>query len=193
MNNPKTIVGLIAVTLTFIGYVPYIWTIVKGKTKPHIYSWLVWVLNAFIIFALQITHGAGAGAFVTLAAGLMCLTVLILTVVRKGKSDITLTDTIFLSLALVALVIWLFAKQPLLSAVLVMAVDLLGFVPTIRKSWIKPFSETPIFYGINTFRFALTLVALQEYSIITVLYPGVWFLGNGLFTLMLLARRAVRL
>lgn len=189
MDGFKTTVGLVAVFLTFAGYVPYIRSILKNKTKPHIYSWFVWILDAFIIFALQITHGAGTGAFVTLAAGLMCLTVLVLTIIKKGKSEITLIDTIFLILACIALIIWLLAKQPLVSALLITSVDLLGLIPTVRKSWYKPYSETPYFYVLNTLRFALTLAALQEYSIITVLYPGVWLITNGLFTLMLVARR----
>jgi len=185
----KTILGIVAVIMTFVGYVPYISSIVKGKTKPHIYSWLVWSLDAFIIFILQITHGAGTGAFVTLAAGLMCSTVLVLTFIRKNKSAITTTDTTFLIFACIALAVWLFAKQPLISALLITLVDALGFIPTIRKSWIKPYSENITFYIIITIRFAFALIAVQNYSIITLLYPGVWFVANGLFLIMLTIRR----
>lgn len=185
----KTILGITAVILTFVGYSPYIWSIVKGKTKPHIYTWLVWMLDAFIIFALQITHGAGIGAFTTLAAGLLCLTVLVLTLAKKGKSEIKPIDTVFLVLAFIALAIWLFAKQPLVSALLITSVDLLGFVPTVRKSWYKPYSENVYFYIINSLRFVLALAALQEYSIITIIYPGVWLTVGGLFALMLVVRR----
>jgi hypothetical protein len=185
----KAVFSVLAIALTFVSYVPYVLSVIKKQTKPHIYSWLVWVLDAFIIFALQITHGAGTGAFVTLASGVMCLTVLILTIYKGVKSEIKLTDTIFLILACVALVIWLFAKQPLVSALLIMSVDLLGFVPTVCKSWIKPFSETPSFYALNTLRFGLALLALRDYSMITMIYPVVWLIAEGLFTFMLLARR----
>lgn len=189
MFGIKTILSLIAVILTFVGYFPYIRSIVKKQTKPHIYSWFTWSLDGFIIFGLQITHGAGPGSFVALAAGILALTVLILTILNKGKRDVTVTDTVFLVMALLALVIWLFAKQPLISAILIMTVDVLGFLPTVRKSWHKPFTENVSFYAINTVRFAIALVALQAYSIITVLYPGVWLIGNGLFTIMLVTRR----
>lgn len=189
MFDIKALLSLAAIVFTFVSYLPYLLSIGKKQTKPHIYSWLVWLLDAFIIFALQITHGAGTGAYVTLAAGLMCLLVLILTITKKGKSEITHLDTFFLILAIIALGIWLFAKQPLISALLITFVDFLGFVPTVRKSWKKPFSETPYFYAINTLRFVLAIVALQEYSIITIIYPGVWLVANGLFTTMLLVRR----
>lgn len=191
MESSKNILSILAVILTFIGYVPYIRSIIQKKTKPHIYSWFVWTLDGFIIFGLQITHGAGPSSFVAFSAGLLALTVILLTIVHKGKSDITLTDTMFTILALLALGIWLIAKQPLLSAVLIMLVDVLGFVPTIRKSWWKPYSENATFYIVNSIRFCIALFALKEYSIITVLYPGIWFLGNVLFTGMLFSRRKI--
>jgi len=189
MFGLKTIFSTIAIVLTFIGYVPYIRSILKKQTKPHIYSWFVWTLDGFIIFGLQITHGAGTGSYVAFAAGLLAFAVLILTLFNKGKRDITFSDTVFMVLALVALVIWLIAKQPLLSAILIMTVDVFGFFPTIRKTWNKPYSENIYFYLINTVRFGFGLAALQQYSVITILYPLVWVIGNGLFCLMLLVRR----
>lgn len=191
MDLFKNIFGFIAVILTFAGYAPYIKSILKKETKPHIYSWSVWLLDGLIIFALQVTHGAGAGAFVTLAAALMSLTVLILAFSHKGKRDIQTIDTVFLILALVALLVWFFAKQPLISTILIMTVDMLGFLPTIRKSWSQPYSENIIFYEVNVLRFILTVSALSEYSLITVLYPGVWLIVNLAFVVMLIVRRSI--
>jgi len=37
MQELKNIIGIIATLLVFIGYIPYIKDIVKGKTKPHIF------------------------------------------------------------------------------------------------------------------------------------------------------------
>jgi hypothetical protein len=191
MFEIKTILSLIAVILTFVGYAPYIRSLAKNHTKPHIYSWFIWSLDGFIIFALQFTHGAGPGSFVVLAASLLALTVLFLTILNKGKRDITLIDTIFTVLALLALIVWLFAKQPLISVILIMIVDVLGFLPTVRKSWHGPFTENAAFYAINVMRFAMALTALQAYSIITALYPAVWLIINALFTVMLVLRRKV--
>ena len=191
MFGIKEILSTIAVVLTFVGYFPYIRSVVRRQTMPHIYSWFIWSLDGFIIFGLQITHGAGPGSFVAFSAGLLSITVLVLTLFHKGKRDITPADTAFSICALVALVLWLYAKQPLLSAVLIMAVDVLGFVPTVRKSWLKPRSENITFYAVNTVRFVIALAALKEYSVITVLYPAVWFFGNAFFTAMLAVRRRI--
>lgn len=188
MPEIKFIVGVIAVLLTFIGYIPYLRDTIKGKTKPHIYTWLLWSLVTSIAFSLQISDKAGIGSLVTLAAAIVCF-IIFLFGLRIGKKDITLTDTIFFLLALVALVMWLFAKQPVIATIIVSATDMLAFAPTIRKSWNKPYSETLISYEINTLRFILAIFALQRYTIITSLYPITWVLANGLFSLLLIIRR----
>ena len=179
----------LAVILVFIGYIPYLRDVVKGKTIPHVYSWFLWAFVTAIAFALQISDAAGVGAFVTLAAATMCGVVFIFGLLKKGKRDITTIDTVFLILAFIALGMWLFAKQPVLSAILTTVIDILGFAPTIRKSWNKPYSETLSFYFLNTLRFALAVFSLERYTIITALYPSIWMLGNGLFALMLVMRR----
>lgn len=189
MYEAKNILGFIATALVLIGYIPYLRDIVKKKTKPHIYSWLLWSFVTFIAFALQVSGGAGSGAFVTLAAALMCFAVIILGFIYKSQVEIVKLDTVFLILAVLALCLWLIAKQPVLSIILTTLVDLFAFAPTVRKSWNKPYSETLVFYYLNSLRFGLATAALQRYTIITALYPITWLIANSLFALMLLSRR----
>lgn len=184
----KELLGTIAVILTFVGYVPYVRDILKGKTHPHIYSWFLWGLITIIIFALQMSDHAGPGAFVTLTAGVLCFFVLVLGI-KFGKKDITKLDTYLLVLTLIAVCVWLFAKQPLFSVILATLADLLAFIPTVRKSWNKPFSETLAHYQINSFRFILAILALSHYTVITALYPVTWMVANALFALVLVLRR----
>ncbi len=187
----KTVVGIIAIILTFIGYVPYIRDIISGKTKPHLYSWISWGLTGGIVFALQISNNAGSGAFVTLAAELACVLVILLTIKYKVLSKITITDKVFISLAFIALSFWLIADQPIVSAILLTTTDLLSFVPTIRKSWIAPNSETLSFYFLNILRFGLATLSLNNYTMVTMLYPITWFIANTLFVCMLVLRRKI--
>src|SRR5689334_17674042 len=118
MDNIKNIVGIIAVILTFSGYIPYTRDILRGKTKPHIFSWFLWGSVTLIVFALQLYGHAGTGAFVTLAAALMCFWVILLGFKYKSTSEIKKLDIVFIILALIAIGLWVIAKQPILSAVL---------------------------------------------------------------------------
>lgn len=188
MLEAKIIISIVAILLTFVGYVPYIRDTIKGKTKPHVYTWFIWGLVTAIAYGLQVSGGAGVGSWVTLAVAIICFFIFLLGL-RNGKKDITRLDTVFLISSFVALFLWLIVKQPVLSVILVSSIDLLGFVPTIRKSWNKPYSETLFTYELNAFRHGISLLALQQYSIVTWLYPGSWVLANALFSIILLVRR----
>lgn len=90
----KEIIGVIAVLLAFISYAPYIRDVIKGQTKPHVYSWFVWGFVSLIIFALQLSDGGGMGSYVTLSGAVIALLIFVLGM-RNGKRDITMTDTVF--------------------------------------------------------------------------------------------------
>lgn len=188
----KIVVGTIAIALTFLGYIPYIKDIIAGKTKPHLYSWISWGLVGAIVFALQLSNNAGAGAFVTLAAELACAVVIFLTIKYRVSSKITNTDKVFILLAFIALGFWLIAKKPIISAILLTLIDLLSFAPTVRKSWINPYSETLSFYFLNILRFGLVTLSLSNYTTVNLLYPITWFIANTLFVCMLFFRRRVK-
>lgn len=184
----KDFVGVAAVILTFVGYIPYIKDTLKRKTHPHIYTWFLWSLVTAIAFALQISAGAGFGSSVTLAAAIVCFLIFLLGL-RVGDKDITRFDTVLLLFALIAIAVWVFAKQPVISVILVSSIDMLSFIPTIRKSWKKPHTETLSSYIINTIRFGLAIYALKRYTIVTYLYPLTWVLANGVFSIYIFVRR----
>lgn len=188
MDNTKTILSIIAILLTFIGYMPYIRDTLRKKTTPHIYTWFIWGLVTTIAYGLQVSAGAGVGSWVTLAIAIICFFIFALGM-RNGKKDIAKSDTVFFILSFIALFLWLILSKPVLSVILVSSIDMLGFVPTIRKSWNKPYSETLFSYELNFFRHGLSVLALQQYSIVTWLYPVTWVVANGLFSIMLIIRR----
>ncbi len=67
MSDYKTLISIIAVLLTFGGYIPYILDTIRGKTTPHVYTWFIWALVTAIAFGLQVNAGAGVGSWVNLA------------------------------------------------------------------------------------------------------------------------------
>ncbi len=184
----KEIIGTIAVILTFIAYIPYYRDILKGKTRPHIYSWSLWSLLTILLVALQINGGAGPATWVTAAAGLLCGGVVVLSF-KNGKRDITASDTVVAILSLIAIGFWLIANQPMIAMLLAISADMLAFIPTVRKSWHQPHTETLSLYMTNAFRFFLALGAVETYTFLSVAWPIAWAVGNALFSIMLFVRR----
>lgn len=184
----KEILSIIAVLLTFVAYATYYRDILKGQTRPHIYSWSLWGLLTVLIVALQILGGAGPSTWVTASAGLLCVGVVILSL-KNGKRYITKSDTVVALLSLLAIVFWLVIKQPVASIILVVIADLLAFIPTVRKSWNHPETETLSLYAITTVRFGLAFFAIENYTILAALWPAAWLFANAAFSIMLIARR----
>jgi hypothetical protein len=188
MIDLKIVLVIVGVFLTFFVYVFYIRDILAGRTKPHVFSWLVWSITTGIIYALQVSAGAGSGSYITLALLAIVLLVFCLSL-KNGKKVIKKIDVVFLCLALLSVPLWLVVHQPVLSIILLCAIDLFGFMPTIRKSWNDPYSETLSLYVITVFRYGLGFFALAEYNIVTWLFPITWVFGNAVFATILIIRR----
>ena len=184
----KLIAGIVATILIFVAYIPYTLDTIKGKTRPHVFSFFLWSLLSYIVFAMQLQSGGGAGSWLTFLVGLI-VTILFVLGLKNGRRDIRSVDYIFLILTLLAIPLWLVAEQPVLSIILLSVIDMMAFVPTIRKSWVDPWSETLSMYLISGFRHALAIVALAEINIVTSLFLVVWTAANFLFVGMLIFRR----
>ena len=182
------LLSAVVILLTFAGYVPYIRDIFLGRTKPHAFTWFVVALTAFIAYGLQVEGGAGVGAWPMLVVSLVCVLVFVLSL-WKGTKDITKSDVIFLVLSLIALFLWLVVKQPILSILLITASEILSYVPTIRKSWKAPYSETLALYEVSAFRHGLAVFAVEKMNLLTALYPAAWALTNIIITVILILRR----
>lgn len=184
----KIFISIIGVILTFIGYVPYIRDVLKNKTTPHAFTWFIYTLVGFIALALQIKGGAGVGYWTLLAADIFCLIIFILSL-KFGTKDITISDVFFLILAFISLYLWLAINKPVWSVILATTTEILGFAPTIRKSWNNPNSETLFLYQTSALRQLLSIFSLQKINILTALYPFAWAVANGVFSLILVIRR----
>lgn len=185
----KSLLSALAVIMMIVGYIPYLRDTISGKTKPHVFSWVIGVIITAVAFGLQVGEKSGPGMYVTLSAGIIGGVITIFAFRNKDK-DITRFDWICLALATVSLVMWLFAQQPVISMLLVVATEVISFFPTIRKSWRAPHTETLSSYITNFFRFIIALLALNKYTFVAIGYPTTWLLLNGGFALMLIYRRS---
>lgn len=180
--------GIIAVAIGLIGYVPYFRTILNGKTKPHAFTWLVWGSLTAIAFAGQLAGGGGAGAWVTGFTALTSFIIFGFALVR-GVKDFPLTDWLCLLGCIVATVLWLVTEDPLTAVILITIIDAVAFIPTIRKSYSNPNSEPVLTYMLSGLKFLIGIIALEYLSLVTVLYPASLVAANSVFVLMLIVRR----
>lgn len=184
----KVIIGFAAIAVAVVSYVPYFRDVFAGKTKPHAFTWLVWAVLNGIAFAGQLHGDAGAGAWAVGFTTLVTFTIFLLAL-KKGEKDIRTFDWICLVGALLSLIPWIITNDPLISVILITIIDVFGFLPTVRKSILKPHQETLTTYALSTLKYGLVVIALQNYSLVTMLFPISIAILNGLFVILLIVRR----
>lgn len=179
---------IVAVIFAIIGNVPYLRDVIKGKVKPHPYTWLVWSLVSAVTFFGQVVKGAGIGAIPTGVAEAFTIIIFFFSL-RYGFKNIIRRDTYFLIFALLGIIPWILTKDPTISVIIVVSIDFIAFIPTLRKTWLYPSTENPLLYSMNVLRHALTLFSLQAYNIATTLHSIVMIITNSFMTWLLLRHR----
>lgn len=169
----KEILSAIAIALTFAAFVPYIRAILDGTTRPHVFSWVIWGSTTFVVFLAQIEGKAGVGAWPIGVSGSITLFIACLAYVRRADITITKSDWLFFISALSSLPLRYVTSDPLWAVVILTIVDVLGFGPTVRKAYSFPHSESLLFFALFAVRNVLVILALESYSVTTVLFPAV--------------------
>jgi hypothetical protein len=184
----KETVAIIASLLAIVGNVPYLRDIIKKKVQPHPYTWLVWSIVSCIIFFGQVAKGAGIGALPTAAAEIFTIIIFFFSL-RYGFKTIRKVDTVFLIIALLGIIPWLITKDPTVSVIIAVSIDLIAFIPTLRKTWTSPHTETPLLYSMNVVRHILMLISLQAYNIATMLHSIVMITTNTFMTFLIVRKK----
>lgn len=169
----KEILSGVAIALTLVAFVPYFRAIVRGTTKPHVFSWVIWGATTFVVFLAQLDGKGGAGAWPIGVSGSIALFIAFLAYVKRADIAITKTDWLFFVAAWSSLPLWYFMSDPLWAVVVLTAVDVLGFGPTVRKAYSFPHFESLPFFALFAARNVLVIMALETYSVTTVLFPAV--------------------
>ncbi|MFT5132386.1 MAG: hypothetical protein ACI9SC_000851 [Gammaproteobacteria bacterium] len=168
----KEIYSAIAIALTFIAYYPFIRSILKDELKPHVFSWIIWGMCTLVVFLAQLEGKGGVGAWPIGVSGSLSIVVAILAYIKRADITITRTDWLFFVSAMSSLPLWFFTSDPLWTVVILTTVDILGFGPTVRKAYSHPYSESLSFFALFMLRNLMVIMALENYSIVTVLFPA---------------------
>jgi hypothetical protein len=185
----KDVLAVIAAFIAIGGNVPYLRDAFRKRVRPHPYTWLVWTIVSGINFFGQLEKGAGIGALPAGVAEIFTICIFLFSL-QYGFKYVVRTDKYFLVAALLGLIPWIVSKDPTISVVVAVSIDLIAFVPTIRKTWQNPKTETPVLYGANVIRHVLTLFSLQAYNVATTLHSIAMIVTNSIMTAIILLRKS---
>src|SRR3990167_10674293 len=184
MSNLYEILGIIAGILALVGYIPYIYTTVRGKTRPNKATWIIWTVIGGLIAFSYLFEGDKNTIWLPLGYFIGPLIVAILSF-RFGYSEWTKLDIICLVVGGISIIPWIIADNAMFTLLINVFIDATGAIPTLVKTYREPETEDLtawfIFFVANT----LEIFAIEQWNL-AALYPVYLFILAGLMVLFIL-------
>ena len=180
--------GLTAAGLALVEPVPYVRDILRGHTRPYRVSWLIWSALGVVTFCAQVADG---GTWSVVAVGIQtAATILVFALsIGRGEGRVRPTDAALLLLASAGVLAWAVSTATVMATLLVIAVDVLGVVLMLPKTYRDPWSETRSSYVLATASGALSTVAVGAFDLGLALYPAYIACANGVTAVVITVAR----
>lgn len=163
--------------ISIIGAYAYIRDTLHGTTKPNRISWLMWAIAPLVGTAAAISAGADLWAtFRVFFSGFLPLIIFSASFVNpQSYWKLTLFDIFCGTSSLLAVIFLIAAHSPQTAILLAVLGDTFALLPTLRKAWKYPETETGFTY----------ILSLTSTLIILPAIP-VWNIQNSAFQIYLL-------
>src|SRR3989338_7908963 len=182
-DNFHEIVGIIAGILALAGYIPYITSILRGKTRPNRATWFIWTIVGGLLAFSYIAEADIYSIWLPLGYFFGPLITAILSI-RYGYSGWSKLDSICMAAAIISIIPWLLSKDAIFTLLINVLIDATGAIPTIVKTYHEPetedFTAWLIFFIANTTQ----LFAISEWNIASI-YPIYLFILAGIMVLFI--------
>src|SRR3990167_6959024 len=187
MSNLYEILGIIAGILALVGYIPYIYTTVRGKTRPNKATWIIWtVIGGLIAFSYLFEVDKNT-IWLPLGYFIGPLIVAILSF-RYGYSKWSKLDIACLVVGALSIIPWIILDNAIFTLLINVFIDATGAIPTVVKTYREPetedFSAWTIFFVANT----LELLAIEQWNLAAI-YPIYLFILAGLIVFFIMKNK----
>jgi hypothetical protein len=184
------ILGLAAGLIGVFDTIPYVRDTVRGATRPHRGTWLIWGVLAVVACLSQ--YADGASWSLVMAGTQAVLTSLIFALsIRWGEGGLSTAELVMIAIAGAGVAGWIVADEPIVATVCVIAADLVGAALMLPKTYRDPESETLVTFALASVGGALAAGAVGAVDVSLLLYPVYYCLVNGALALLIWQRRSV--
>lgn len=184
MFDWKAIAGICAGIFSLLGFVPYIVTICQGKTSPNRASWSIWASLGIVLAVSNYSAGARETMWLLTAYAVCQITIAVLSL-KYGEGGWNTFDRTCLLGALISIVLWQLFDSPLIAITISIAIDSLGALPTIKKSYLQPETEDLFSWMMFWTAGTLNICALTRWSVELVAQPIYLFSFNSIVVFLL--------
>ena len=165
MFDWKTILGIGGGLFALLGFLPYIVTVLQGKTSPNRASWSIWASLGIVLAISNFEEGARDTMPLLIAYAICQITIALLSF-KYGEGGWNTFDRTCLFGALLSIILWQLFNSALIAITISIAIDSLGALPTIKKSYLEPETEDLFSWMMFWVAGTCNLLALTELSAI---------------------------
>ena len=171
MIDPRFVFLAIAVSL--VGMSGYVRDTLRGVTSPNRVTWGLWAVEGVLAFVVEVQQHVGLAAYMTLAMGIVPFVVVIASFRNSHRVwRIGTFDVVCGAVSVLGLVFWGFINEPTAALIFFVAADSMAALPTLRKSWLAPSTESARAFFLGFVNCAITLMTLQHFTTAGALFPG---------------------
>lgn len=190
MNYAHWLVVLSAIISIGGSYV-YIRDTLTGKTKPNRASWLMWSIAPLIGTAAAISASADYWATVRVFLSGFLPFVIFLSSFLNPKSywKLTIFDIACGACSVLALIIWVLIDSPVTAILLAAVADGFAALPTIRKAWKFPETETGVAFLAGFVSVVLIIPSIPVWDIKNSAFQIYLLIANGIILIAVYRKR----
>jgi hypothetical protein len=187
------LLGVSAALVGVVDTVPYLRDVLRGSTRPHRGTWLIWSALAVVVCLSQWADGASWSLIMLLTQAVLTTAVFAVAIVH-GQGGTTITEVALIAVAAAGVAGWLLSGEPLVATLCVIAADLIAAAMMVPKTYRDPGSETLATFAYASIGGALAAGAVgvaDNAAAALLLYPIYYCLANGAIALLIHHRRTV--
>jgi hypothetical protein len=184
------VLGVLAGVIGVVDSVPYVRDTLRGATRPHRGTWLIWGVLAIVVCLSQRADGA-SWSLVMAAAQAVLTSLTFILAIRMGEGGLSVPDAILIAIAGGGVVGWIVADEPVVATASVIAADLIAAAMMVPKVFRDPDSETLVTFAGASAGGALAAGAVGGADASLLAYPVYYCLVNAALALLIHRRRAV--
>ena len=183
------ILGLLAGAVGIADTVPYVRDTLRGATRPHRGTWLIWGVLAVVVCGSQYADGA-SWSLVMAGVQAVLTTLIFLLAIRRGTGGLSAPEIVMIAIASGGVVGWIAIDEPLVATACVVIADVIGAGMMVPKTYRDPESETLVTFVFASLGGALAAGAVGALDASLLLYPVYYCVINGAIALLISTRRA---
>ena len=182
------VLGVLAGAVGVADTIPYVRDILRGATRPHRGTWLIWGVLA-VVACLSMRADGATWSLVMAACQAVLTGVVFVLALRWGVGGVGWLERVMLVVAAAGVAGWIVAEEPIVATCCVIAADLIGAAMMVPKSYRDPESETLVTFALASVGGALAAGAVGAVDVSLLLYPLYYCLINGALALLIWERR----